>query len=84
MKEKGPEFIVSTEELKKNQERSYAREYYRKQAIQDKIVTAIILILAVAMIVILAMSLNKYTEKNINHCIENGNSEYFCNTHLRG
>lgn len=84
MKENGPEFIVSTEELKKNQERSYAREYYRKQAIQDKIVTAIILILAVTMIVILLMFLNKYTEKNINYCIKNGNSEYFCNTHLRG
>lgn len=83
MKEKEPEFIISTEELKRNQERAYAREYYEKKEKEDKKVTVILALLAVIMIIILAVSLKKYTEKNVDNCINAGNSEYFCNVNLR-
>lgn len=83
MKEKEPEFIVSPEELKKNQERAYAREYYEKKEKEDKKVTVILILLACAMIIILAISLKNYTEKGVNNCIKAGNSEYFCNVNLR-
>lgn len=82
MKEKEPEFIVSPEELKKNQEKSYEKEYYTSKIKQEKIITTIILVLSIIMIILTIHFLNNYSEKEINHCISYGNSEYFCRSNL--
>ena len=42
MKEKEPEFIVSPEKLKENQEKSYEKEYFKVKEKQEKIITLII------------------------------------------
>lgn len=86
MKEKEPEFIVSTEELKKNQERYYqnqhAEKYYKSKKIKESIITIIIFVLAIVMIVLLVSFLNDYSAKEIKHCVESGNSKYFCKSNL--
>lgn len=89
MKEKEPEFIVSTEELKKNQERynqnqhaQHAEKYYKSKKIKESIITIIIFVLAIVMIVLLVSFLNDYSAKEIKHCVESGNSEYFCKSNL--
>lgn len=77
-----PEFIVSPEDLKKNQERAYAREYYAKKEKQDKIVTVVIIVLAIVMVVLSIKALNSYFKKDIDSCIKAGNTEYFCRINL--
>ncbi len=82
MKKNEPEFIVSPEELKKNQENSYKKEYYIKKAYQEKIITIIIGILVVFMIASVIIFLNSYNKKEIKSCMSKGNSEYFCKINL--
>lgn len=82
MKEKEPEFIVSPEKLKENQEKSYEKEYYTSKIKQEKIITTIILVLSIVMIILTICFLNNYNEKEISHCMSYGNSEYFCKINL--
>ena len=82
MKEKEPEFIVSPEKLKENQEKSYEKEYFKVKEKQEKIITLIIGILVVFMIVAVIIFLNNYNKKEIKNCISQGNSEYFCRSNL--
>lgn len=82
MKEKEPEFIVSPEELKKNQEKSYEKEYFKIKEKQEKIITLIIGILVVFMIATVIIFLNNYNKKEIKNCMSKGNSEYFCKINL--
>lgn len=82
MKEKEPEFIVSPEKLKENQEKSYEKEYYASKIKQEKIITTIILVLSIIMIILTIHFLNNYSEKEINNCLNYGNSEYFCRSNL--
>lgn len=77
-----PEFIVSSEELKRNQERSYEREYYLKQEKQDKIVTITIIVLAILMLILTGYALSKQYSKGLEMCISGGNSESFCRANL--
>lgn len=74
-----PEFIVSSEELKRNQERSYEREYYLKQ---DKIVTITIIVLAILMLILTGYALNKQYKEGLEMCVNGGNSESFCKANL--
>lgn len=82
MKEKEPEFIVSPEKLKENQEKSYEKEYFKAKEKQEKIITLIIGILVVFMITTVIIFLNDYNKKEIESCINKGNSEYFCKVNL--
>ena len=82
MKEKEPEFIVSSEELKRNQERSYEREYYLKQEKQDKTVTITIIVLAILMLILTGYALNKQYKEGLEMCVNGGNSESFCKANL--
>ena len=82
MKEKEPEFIVSPEKLKENQEKSYEKEYFKVKEKQEKIITLIIGILVVFMIVTVIIFLNDYNKKEIKNCMNKGNSEYFCKVNL--
>ncbi len=77
-----PEFIVSSEELKRNQEKSYEREYYLKQEKQDKIVTITIIVLAILMLILTGYALSKQYSKGLEMCISGGNSESFCRANL--
>lgn len=82
MKEKEPEFIVSPEKLKENQEKSYEKEYFKVKEKQEKIIPLIIGILVVFMIVTVIVFLNDYNKKEIKNCMNKGNSEYFCKVNL--
>ena len=82
MKEKEPEFIVSPEKLKENQEKSYEKEYFKVKEKQEKIITLIIGILVVFMIAAVIIFLNNYNKKEIENCMSKGNSEYFCKINL--
>lgn len=77
-----PEFIVSSEELKRNQERSYEREYYLKQEKQDKIVTITIIVLAILMLILTGYALSTQYKEGLDMCMSGGNSESFCRTNL--
>lgn len=79
-----PEFIVSSEELRKNRERALLRDKQIKEEKEEKtrlIVLGILLLIIVAMIIKLTIVIE---DKAVKSCIEFGNGESFCNAHLRG
>ena len=79
MKESEPEFIVSPEKLKENQEKSYEKEYFKVKEKQEKIIIGILVVFMIATVIIF---LNDYNKKEIKNCMNKGNSEYFCKVNL--
>jgi len=77
-----PEFIVSPEELKKNQERAMLKEQNLKEEKNDKIKSIIALIVIIGSLIVLAVSINNMTINAIEKCIAGGNSETFCRVEL--
>ncbi len=83
MKEKEPEFIVSLEELKKNQDRSYVREYLEKKEKRENRFEKFIYILGGIMVVMIIIALNVQYRNAVEECVEFGNSRTFCEEHLQ-
>lgn len=81
-KEKGPEFIVGPEELKKNQDRSYAREYYEKKEARERRYEKLIFILSIVMVIMLIIALNIQFKKGVEECITSGHDRTFCKVGL--
>lgn len=71
-KEKEPEFILSPEELKKNQDRSYVREYYEKKEARERRYEKLIFILSIVMIIMLIIALNVQFKKGVEECVNAG------------
>lgn len=76
-KEKEPEFIVSPEELKKNQDRSYAREYYEKKEARERRYEKLIFILSIVMVIMLIIALNVPFKKGVEECVNAGHDRTF-------
>lgn len=81
-KEKEPEFILSPEELKKNQDRSYAREYYEKKEARERRYEKLIFMLSIMMIVMLIIALNVQFKKGVEECVNAGHDRTFCEVEL--
>lgn len=76
-KEKEPEFILSPEELKKNQDRSYVREYYEKKEARERRYEKLIFILSIVMIIMLIIALNVQFKKGVEECVNAGHDRTF-------
>lgn len=81
-KEKGPEFIISPEELKKNQDRSYAREYYEKKEARERRYEKLIFILSIVMVIMLIIALNVQFKKGVEECVNARHDRTFCEVGL--
>ena len=79
-----PEFIVSSEELRKNRERALLRDKQLSDEKKDKIELIVFVVIAIIVIMVGLVVLHKMNDKAVDNCINNGNSASFCNTHLRG
>lgn len=83
MKEKEPEFIVSPEKLKENQDRSYVREYLEKKEKRENRFEKFIYILGGIMVVMIIIALNVQYRNAVEECVEFGNDRTFCEEHLQ-
>lgn len=79
-----PEFIVSSEELKRNRERALLREELEREEKKNKIELIVFVVIAIIVIIVGLVVLHKMNDKAVDNCINSGNSASFCNTHLRG
>ena len=79
-----PEFIVSSEELRKNRERALLRDKQLRDEKKDKIELIGFIVIAIIVITVGLVVLHKMNDKAVENCINSGNSASFCNTHLRG
>ena len=79
-----PEFIVSSEELRKNRERALLREELEREEKKNKIELIGFVVIAIIVITVGLVVLHKMNDKAVDNCINSGNSASFCNTHLRG
>ena len=79
-----PEFIVSSEELRKNRERALLRDEQLRDERKGKIELIVFIVIAIIVITVGLVVLHKMNDKAVDNCINNGNSASFCNTHLRG
>lgn len=79
-----PEFIVSSEELRKNRERALLREELEREEKKEKIELIGFVVIAIIVIMVGLVVLHKMNDKAVDNCINSGNSASFCNTHLRG
>ena len=79
-----PEFIVSSEELRKNRERALLREELEREEKKNKIELIGFVVIAIIVITVGLVVLHKMNDKAVENCINSGNSASFCNTHLRG
>lgn len=83
MKEKEPEFIVSPEKLKENQDRSYVREYLEKKEKRENRFEKFIYILGGIMVVMIIIALNVQYRNAVEECVEFGNDRTFCEEGLQ-
>lgn len=83
MEEKEPEFIVSSEELKKNQKRAIAREAQLKKEKKKDLIEKIMLVIAIVMIPILFMIINIQYKKGVEECVNAGHDRTFCEVGLQ-
>lgn len=79
-----PEFIVSSEELRKNRERALLREELEREEKKNKIELIVFVVIAIIVITVGLVVLHKMNDKAVENCINNGNSASFCNYNLRG
>jgi hypothetical protein len=73
-----PEFIVSSEELKRNRERAILREEIQREEKKEKIITIIGLIVGIVMIIAFFKLLSVVNTRDYNTCLSNGGSEQIC------
>ena len=81
---KKEEWIVSPEELKKNRERALLRDQQLREEKKNKIELIGFVAIAIILITISIIFINKMDDKVVNNCINNGNSANFCNKNIRG
>ena len=81
---KKEEWIVSSEELKKNRERALLRDQQLREEKKNKIELIVFVVIAITLITVSIIFIHKMDDKAVENCINNGNSASFCNTHLRG
>jgi hypothetical protein len=79
-----PEFIVSSEELRKNRERALLRDEQIKEEKDEKNTLITLLILGAIIVILIIKILVAMSDRAVESCINGGNSESFCNAHLRG
>lgn len=70
-----PEFIVSSEELRKNRERAILREELERE---EKIITIVGLIVGIVIIILFFKLLSVVNTRDYNTCLANGGSEQIC------
>lgn len=79
-----PEFIVSSEELRRNRERALLRDEQLKDEKDEKNTLITLLILGAIIVILIIKILVAMSDRAVESCINSGNSESFCNAHLRG
>lgn len=79
-----PEFIVSSEELRRNRERALLRDEQIKEEKDEKNTLIALVVLGVIIIILIIKVLMAMSDRAVESCVNSGNSESFCNTHLRG
>lgn len=79
-----PEFIVSSEELRKNRERALLRDEQIKEEKDEKNTLIALAVLGVIIIILIIKVLMAMSDRAVESCVNGGNSESFCNAHLRG
>lgn len=79
-----PEFIVSSEELKKNREKALLRDMQKKEERKDKIELIGFVVIAIILITLGFVILHKMNNIAVDNCINQGGSVRFCNSNLRG
>ena len=78
------EWIVSSEELKRNRERALLKDEQLRYEKKNKIKLITFAIIAIILIIISIIFINKMDDKVVKNCINNGNSANFCNKNIRG
>ena len=78
------EWIVSSEELKRNREKALLRDEQLRYEKKNKIKLITFAIIAIILIIISIIFINKMDDKVVKNCINNGNSANFCNKNIRG
>lgn len=73
-----PEFIVSSEELRKNRERAILREELEREEKKENIITIVGLIVGIVIIILLFKLLSVINTRDYNTCLANGGSEQIC------
>lgn len=79
-----PEFIVSSEELRKNREKALLRDEQIKEEKDEKNTLITLAVLGVIIVILIIKVLMAMSDRAVENCIDFGNSESFCNAHLRG
>ena len=79
-----PEFIVSSEELRRNRERALLKDEQIKEEKDEKNTLITLLILGAIIVILIIKILVAMSDRAVESCINGGNSESFCNAHLRG
>lgn len=79
-----PEFIVSLEELRRNRERALLRDEQIQEEKDEKNTLITLLILGAIIVILIIKILVAMSDRAVESCINGGNSESFCNAHLRG
>ena len=78
------EWIVSSEELKRNREKALLKDKQLIDEKKEKIKLIAFAVIAIILIIISIIFINKMDDKAVNNCINNGNSASFCNKNIRG
>ena len=78
------EWIVSSEELKRNREKALLKDKQLMDEKKEKIELIAFAVIAIILITISIIFINKMDNKVIKNCINNGNSANFCNKNIRG
>ena len=78
------EWIVNSEELKRNREKALLRDEQLINEKKEKIELIAVAIIAIILIIISIIFINKMDDKVVKNCINNGNSANFCNKNIRG
>lgn len=73
-----PEFIVSSEELKRNRARALLREEIQREDKKEKIITIVALIVGIVMIIAFFKLLSVVNTRDYNTCISKGVSAHVC------
>lgn len=77
------EWIVNSEELKRNRERALLRDKQLRNKKKEKIELIAFAVIAIILIISIIF-INKMDDKVVKNCINNGNSANFCNKNIRG
>lgn len=78
------EWIVSSEELKRNREKALLKDKQLIDEKKEKIELIAFAVIVIILIIISIIFINKMDNKIVKNCINNGNSANFCNKNIRG